>query len=285
LAEDPYYLANGWLVAKLHHLAVPMRRFVSDWYYRPIVLGVFGAGIVWSLGLLAPRRGPWPARFARALRPWSPFVLYGGLSYLGFTLAYHHGLSYSAWYFAAQPWIAAMLAAALADALRRATWPGGSASGRRWAPTFLGLLVVGVLALTAHGLWTWRQQEHDDPTRLLYHDAARWIRDTLPPDAVVGAWNAGTLGYWSGRRVVNLDGVVNDRAFFETYRHDLCRYWDTMGITHLVDVFEGDRALSVVPTYPAYARCADRLELLWRDDRYHPSWELRAYRIRPPGNG
>ena len=39
LAEDPHYVAHGWLVAKLHHLAVPVRQFVSDWYYRPIVLG------------------------------------------------------------------------------------------------------------------------------------------------------------------------------------------------------------------------------------------------------
>ncbi len=272
LAADPRYAAHGWVVAKLYHLTTPLRQF-EIWYYRPIVLGVFGAVGVWIVGRLAPRRHPWRARFEQALRPWSPFVLYGLLNFFLFTLIYHLGLSYSAWYYVVQPWIAAMLAATLANYFLRRT---------RWATA---VLAVAVVLLTARGLLTWRAQEHADPTRLLYHDAARWARTNLPADAVIGSWNAGTLGYLSERRVVNLDGVVNSWTYYETDRHDLCQYWDTMGITHVIDVFEENRALSAVPTFPAYARCADRLEALWIDESYHSSWSLRAYRIRPADDG
>jgi 4-amino-4-deoxy-L-arabinose transferase-like glycosyltransferase len=39
--------------------------------------------------------------------------------------------------------------------------------------------------------------------------AARWMDANLPVNARVGAFNAGIYGYWSGRQVINLDGVVN----------------------------------------------------------------------------
>jgi len=98
---------------------------------------------------------------------------------------------------------------------------------------------------------------------------------------VVGAWNAGTLGYLSGRRVVNLDGVVNSWQYFRTERHDLCAYWRAVGVTYLVDAFENGRALSVVPTHSAYARCAHGLERVWSDGRYGTPWRMEAYRVHP----
>ncbi|MGH7908735.1 MAG: hypothetical protein ACRENW_02670, partial [Thermodesulfobacteriota bacterium] len=40
--------------------------------------------------------------------------------------------------------------------------------------------------------------------------AARWLSENVPPDATVGAWNAGILGYYATQRVVNLDGLINN---------------------------------------------------------------------------
>jgi len=40
-----------------------------------------------------------------------------------------------------------------------------------------------------------------------------WVRRELPPDAVLGAPDAGKLGYFSGHPVVNLDGLANDQRF------------------------------------------------------------------------
>jgi hypothetical protein len=40
-------------------------------------------------------------------------------------------------------------------------------------------------------------------------DAGGWIDANLPDDAVLASWDAGVVGYFSDRRVINLDGVVN----------------------------------------------------------------------------
>jgi hypothetical protein len=44
---------------------------------------------------------------------------------------------------------------------------------------------------------------------------ARWIDDQLAPDVTLASWNAGLLGYYSNRKLINLDGLVNDEDFFE----------------------------------------------------------------------
>jgi hypothetical protein len=55
-----------------------------------------------------------------------------------------------------------------------------------------------------------------------------WVRERLPPDAILGARDAGKLGYFSGRPVVNLDGLINDQRLFaalrtETVAEYICR--------------------------------------------------------------
>jgi hypothetical protein len=45
-------------------------------------------------------------------------------------------------------------------------------------------------------------------------DAGEWIADNLPEDAVLASWDAGVVGYFSERRVVNLDGVVNSYDWY-----------------------------------------------------------------------
>jgi hypothetical protein len=39
--------------------------------------------------------------------------------------------------------------------------------------------------------------------------AALWVRDNTPGGTVIASWDAGIIGYFSDRPVVNLDGVVN----------------------------------------------------------------------------
>lgn len=46
-------------------------------------------------------------------------------------------------------------------------------------------------------------------------DAGRWIDENLPEDAVLASWDAGVVGYFSHRSVINLDGVVNSLEFWE----------------------------------------------------------------------
>lgn len=46
-----------------------------------------------------------------------------------------------------------------------------------------------------------------------YYEAATWMRKSLPQGALAGAWNAGIIGYFSGLRVTNLDGLANGADF------------------------------------------------------------------------
>ena len=39
--------------------------------------------------------------------------------------------------------------------------------------------------------------------------SALWVRDNTPSGTAIGSWDAGVIGYFSDRPVVNLDGVVN----------------------------------------------------------------------------
>ena len=39
--------------------------------------------------------------------------------------------------------------------------------------------------------------------------AALWVRENTPAGTAIASWDAGVIGYFSDRPVVNLDGVVN----------------------------------------------------------------------------
>jgi hypothetical protein len=266
LAHDPLTLAYGWVVAKAYHLLWPMPNFRTIWF------GVFGVSSLWLLNYRWGTYHPW---FERVIQPWGPLVVYSLASYLIFTGLYHGELSFTVWYFVIQRWLVAMVGAVLVEKMT------GIGAGQ---PVPIGLvlaLAIGgsVILLTMLGLANWRART--DLDRQPFYRGAQWVRQNLPDQAIIGAWNAGLLGYLSERRVVNLDGLVNSWAYYEGGRHDLCPYWDEMGITYLVDVFREDhQVVSIVPMAPAYAPCIDRLQLLWQNDDYERPWRLRVYRIQ-----
>jgi hypothetical protein len=69
-------------------------------------------------------------------------------------------------------------------------------------------------------------------------ETAAWINAHLPPDARIGAWNAGVLGYFSERTVVNLDGLANDREYLQFLASGapLQGYLQQQHINYIVDV-------------------------------------------------
>ena len=40
------------------------------------------------------------------------------------------------------------------------------------------------------------------------------MAENLATDAVCGSWNAGQLGFFSERTVINLDGLINDADYY-----------------------------------------------------------------------
>jgi hypothetical protein len=78
--------------------------------------------------------------------------------------------------------------------------------------------------------------------RLCRYQAARYMASRYPPQEVFGSWWAGTLGYFSDRRVVNLDGVINSGEFFRTQiKPDRVQRYILEGpVRHLADFFWRD---------------------------------------------
>jgi len=79
----------------------------------------------------------------------------------------------------------------------------------------LGLVCVAALQLAA--LWI-SIQRVDRSFRGASMEAAIWVRTHLPEETVMGMKDSGAFTYFSGRRVVNMDGLVNS---FE-YMQELC---------------------------------------------------------------
>jgi hypothetical protein len=71
--------------------------------------------------------------------------------------------------------------------------------------------------------------------------AASYINQRLPKDAIIGSWDAGYLGFYSDRSVVNLDNLVNNYELFEaTQRDQLPRYLEKKDVTYLANVDYGE---------------------------------------------
>gem|GEM_PF-5480030 len=110
-----------------------------------------------------------------------------------------------------------------------------------------------------------------------YYDAAMWIRTNTPDQSTVAAYNAGTMGFFSGRRVINLDGYINERAFRDkVQRWGLLGYLVTNSVDYLVDCFPRDPQFEQLPPYMGHS-----LQLIWKAPTLYRSCELRAYRVEP----
>ena len=122
---------------------------------------------------------------------------------------------YRAYYFVPQALLGSLLAAAGLETIfaRKAFTTNARAS----------IAIVGIVLLSAHAVAEANAHARelgtqDGPvaSRFIYG----WVKEHTPEDAVLGARDAGKLGWFSGRRVVNLDGLINDGRMLEALRTD-----------------------------------------------------------------
>jgi hypothetical protein len=129
---------------------------------------------------------------------------------------------------------------------------------RARASVLLLLVILGAI-----GYRTVRELRRSVPEPPLV-EAGGWLRDHAPVDARIGCFNAGTVGYFAHRTVIDLDGLVNDRRFYEiAYEdHDLARYLDEERIDTIAELEPpGDTSLRAIldpwragPSAAAYTR-------------------------------
>ncbi|OGG50466.1 hypothetical protein A2763_01685 [Candidatus Kaiserbacteria bacterium RIFCSPHIGHO2_01_FULL_54_36] len=131
------------------------------------------------------------------------------------------------WYFVSFGILVAILAAVVIDTIR-GRWPF-----RERTKQLAALALTGLIAFL---FFTWWHKELTDPAvqqREMYATAL-WLDDNLP-DARVGVFNAGIIGYFSHADVINLDGLVNNDAYRAMKEQRLYEYLHDAGITHLAD--------------------------------------------------
>jgi hypothetical protein len=79
-----------------------------------------------------------------------------------------------------------------------------------WAPVVLTLIIfTGAIYIFARSI------NFTSKLNTARYNVALWIAENSPPDTVFASWNAGQLGFFSDRTVINLDGVINNVDYFE----------------------------------------------------------------------
>ncbi len=100
------------------------------------------------------------------------------------------------------------------------------ARGRRVALAVAGLYLLFLPYMS------WNRLRNGD---YRFVHVVRWIESQTPPDARVGIFNSGAIGYFSDRRVLNLDGKVNPEALAALQRGRMRAYVADARIDYVVD--------------------------------------------------
>jgi 4-amino-4-deoxy-L-arabinose transferase-like glycosyltransferase len=91
-----------------------------------------------------------------------------------------------------------------------------------WRKTVGAIAVIAGAASIAFLVFTSAIQP-PYPHQIEMLDAAEWLHENLGKGESAAAFNAGIMAFFSGRRVVNLDGVVNNAAYAAILNVDLAR--------------------------------------------------------------
>ena len=65
-----------------------------------------------------------------------------------------------------------------------------------------------------------------------------WIKENIPSDKIMASWNAGQIGFFSDRSVINLDGLINSYEYFKQIskkNFSLYKYLKKKGVDYIVD--------------------------------------------------
>ncbi len=235
-AFDP--AANRPFRDSLGHGASRIQRSLTanlaeDYFYGRIWL-VAGLATLAGAAAVAAMRGQVRPRGWRSFH--GPLLLMPPTAAFLALLIAHDGVRWVVreWYFLPVVPLAALWLALAAAALESIVADQAAPASRRW-----GLALVAAVGLAflvpyaARGSEDWRQGRYY--WQADYYRAARWMDSNLPPNAVVGAFNAGIVSWFSGRSTINLDGVMNARAYHALKGQDLIAYADSAGITHIAD--------------------------------------------------
>jgi hypothetical protein len=162
--------------------------------------------VLFLLTRLLPAAGPEPVLVWSLL----PALVLGVLAHELYSALFVKWGAFS-WHFVL---VRLALALVLPVLLARVVAPHGRRAAAGWAA---GTLLVALASLAPVIRRDWRTDYTQSWTVQAY-EAARWAQQNTPADAVFAMRDAGNFGWFSRRRVVNLDGIVNTFAYQDSLR-------------------------------------------------------------------
>jgi len=182
----------------------------------PLVLAVAASG---ASGILLYRRNLWPRALAYL---WGAYAIANAL-YLLFVAGLGTFAEYGVWYLSPYFVFSIITLAVCADSVV------AFLESRKWyfsrlIATFATVLSI-ILFVTFVGRWSQRSLSDQDYRQGLYYERlqlARWIHQNTEKDSILASFNAGEIGYFSERSVINLDGLANSYEYYiEVIRGDI----------------------------------------------------------------
>ena len=248
-------------------------RGATSWTNTAVLLGAL---------LLAPaalgRPREW-FRFLRArvalLAPFAFFALYAVLDAVVSVFVYPtQAYAITRWWLVSTELLlatasAVVVVAALAYAGERLPAP------RRAALAGAAFVALVLGHAGQHVRWYWDGAVRFEDWNLSWNDesyrAARWIDDNVPAGALVGSWNAGVVGWYTSRQVVNLDGLINNERLVPYLREDrVADYILERDIRYLSDMGSHTRrkvpGLRLTPVYTHHSAFMQQDYIVYRVD-------------------
>ena len=99
------------------------------------------------------------------------------------------------------------------------------------------LLLIGNMAVSSISASKTGQMnsEWNPLQNTMYNEGIGWMRENTKQDEIIGSFNAGVYGYFSGRKIVNLDGVINNEAYYALKERKLYDYLRSERIKYVID--------------------------------------------------
>jgi len=187
------------------------------------LLSVLVLGLVGGVALSQVAR-----QSGNRLKDWKIGNLNFALLFVIFLVAY-----YALWQWTTQPWyfmsmvlVATLYIGLATDFLGRNINVGKYISPNK-ALTLIFVFIAMVFVFRGAMLY-----DSHTPNIALYQSAV-WIKENIPEDQRIGAFEAGILGYYSGKTVINLDGVMNNNAAQAFRNNKLLEYIEQEDIAYI----------------------------------------------------
>ncbi len=202
--------------------------FLLLWYYSGLGWTVLIV-LALSLRILRPRlEQPAGRELLAALKPFALPIAAALLSILFHSFYRWYPRS---WYYVPLAWAVCLWvgpAFAYTGRIIQRLMPGSQA--RAFGLALLGMAIV---TFGLQGIKAWLPGFY--PWQAHMYEGALWLAENTAPQEVAGAFNAGLQAYYSGRAVVNLDGVTDWEAFWAVQDRRLLSYARERGVRYIVD--------------------------------------------------